>query len=195
MSEAKAEDRARVIALLIEPVRLAGVRRRKGLTVADHDVWLTRLCGLLGYMGAENLQTLADEVIKHAPGGTWPDEKLLMSWAHRMEKPPVTEDRIFGSWLASIEGPKAEAGGYLVELYLFLLKNRRVPGPIDDRDVRSEAVANARRVELTRDRIARDVASDEDRQWLQHYLADQQAARAIVEQGAQRRADKEGRAA
>jgi hypothetical protein len=195
MSEAKAEDRARVMALLIEPMRLAGVRRAKGLSVADHDAAMAQLCKRLGYLSDKSLESLAESLIDGATGGCWPSETLVMSYAHGLEEPPEVQRKIFSSWLASVEGPQAEAGGYLVELYRFLLRAKRPPFPIDKREIRAEALANARRVELTRDRIAREVASAEDREWLQRYLADQQAARAIVEQGAQKRADKEGQAA
>ena len=195
MREAKAEDRARVKALLIEPMRLAGVRRARGFSVADHEAAMVRLCDRLAYMTAANLETLAETLIDTAPGGIWPGEQVVMSFARGLEKPPPAGNKIFNSWLASVEGPQAEAGGYLVELYRFLLRAHRPPFGNDEREIRSEAQANARRVELVRDRIARGTAGIEDRQWLQRYLADQQAARAIVEQGAQRRADKEGQAA
>ena len=195
MSEAKAEDRARVMTLLIEPVRLAGVRRARGHSVADHDAAMTRLSDRLAYMTEDNLQTLAEVLIDNAPGGMWPGEQVVMGFAHSLQAAAPSESRIIGSWLASVEGPQAEAGGYLVELYRFLRRGGRPPLAMDVRQIKADAASNARRVELTRDRIAREVASAEDREWLQGYLADQQAARAIVEQGARKRADKEGQAA
>jgi hypothetical protein len=194
MSEAKAEDRARVMALLVEPMRLAGVRRLPKHTVADHENAMARLCQRLGYLSDKSLESLAESLIDGATSGCWPSEMLVMSYARRLEKPPVEESKIVSSWFSSIEGPKAEAGGYLVELYRFLLQAKRPPLFADDRKIYADARDNARMVERVRDRIARGAESAEDLEWLQRYLADQQAARAIVEQGAQKRADKEGQA-
>jgi hypothetical protein len=195
MSEAKAEERARVKALLVERVRLAGLRRPRGFSVADQEAVALRLCDRLGYMTADNLQTLAETLIDNAGDGLWPSERLVMTFAHALQVPPLTEHRIIGSWLASVEGPKAEAGGYLVELYRYLARAGRPPMPVDARQIRTEAAANARQVLLIRDRIGREVAGAEDRAWLERYLADQQAARAIVAAGAEKRAEDKGQAA
>ncbi|MGO4854906.1 hypothetical protein [Phaeovulum sp. W22_SRMD_FR3] len=195
MSEAKAEYRARVKALLVERLRLAGLRRPSRFSVADQDAVALRLGERLGYMTAENLKTLAETLINNSGDGIWPSERVVMIFAHSLQEPPLTEHRIIGSWLASVEGPKAEAGGYLVELYRYLARAGRPPMPVDARQIRTDAAANARQVMLIRDRIGRDAAGAEDRAWLEHYLADQQAARAIVAAGAEKRAEDKGQAA
>ncbi|ULB12766.1 hypothetical protein ORIO_23680 (plasmid) [Cereibacter azotoformans] len=192
MAMTKAEERARVKALVVDRLEQAGMVRRRGTAAAAHEAAMARLCEQLGYMGAENLMTLAEVLIDSAADGVWPSEVLIRQFARAIEEPPPAERRLVSSWLASVEGPKAEAGGHLVELYRWLLKHPRPPLAMDLREIRDQAQNNARRCELIRDRIDREAASREDRDWLELYLRDRAQARALVDAG---RGRKEGAAA
>ncbi|MGP3699205.1 hypothetical protein [Rhodobacter sp. NSM] len=194
MSGAKAEDRARVKALVVDRLDQAGMARKRGVPAAAHEATMGRICERLAYMSDDNLMTLAETLIDSAPDGVWPSEIVIQQFARSLQEPPPAERRIVSSWLASIEGPKAEAGGHLVELYRWLLKHPRPPLAMDLREIRDQAVENARRCELTRDRIDRETASPEDRVWLEQYLRDRDAARALVDAGRGRK-DEEGTAA
>ena len=71
----------------------------------------------------------------------------------------------------------AEAGGYLVELYLWLRRHGRPLTNWDRREIRDAAEENLRRVERLRER---DNLSAEDRQWLEARAQAERAAKAIV---------------
>ena len=193
MSDAKAEDRARVKALLVERLDQAGMARRRGVSAAAHEQWTARLCDQLAYMTDENLMTLAETLIDNAPGGVWPSEIVIRQFARALQEAPAVERRIISSWLASVEGPKAEAGGHLVELFRWLDRHGRPPLAMDMVTIRERAQANARRVEIVRDRIARGVAVQEDRDWLVHYLRDRDQAQALVDAGRARKDGNDGK--
>ena len=185
-----AQGRRAVRLLLVERAEAAGMVRRKGVSAEAHAALLDRLCDHLSYMTPENLRTLAELVIEAGNGPArswWPAEVTVRGLAHGLQARPITQHRIVTSWLASVEGPVAEAGGWLVELYRFLLRHRRPPMTMDQRQMREEAAENNRRMGLVQDRIERNAATDEDRGWLERYLRDQALAREIVDRGRQGR--------
>lgn len=195
MSGAKAEDRARVKALVVERLDQAGMLRKRGVSAAAHEAAMNGLCEHLAYMSDDNLMTLAESLIESAADGVWPAEVVIRQFARALQEPPAAERRLVSSWLASIEGPKAEAGGYLVELYRWLMQHTRPPLPMDMREIRDRATSNARRVEIVRDRIEREAAGPDDRGWLEQYLRDREQARALVDAGRGKKEGKEGEAA
>lgn len=185
--------KAAVRDLLVGRVNAAGLVRRKGMSAEAHDAVLGRLCEHLAYMTPENLRTLAELVIEAGDGPArtwWPAEVTVRGLASALQQRPITQHRIVTSWLASVEGPVAEAGGWLVELYRFLCRHRRPPMAMDQRQLREEAAENNRRMGIVQDRIERGAAQDADRAWLAKYLEDGREARAIVDAGRAARADK-----
>lgn len=190
--ETAKEGRDRVRGLLLARLDEAGLVRPKGVTAAAHDELLARLVDHLAYMSGANLQTLADVVMEAAQGpsrNVWPAEATVRNFAHALQAPPLRQRRIITSWLASREGPKADAEGCLVELFQFLRANpiERPPLAMDQRLIREAAGQNARLRGMIRERIERGAASDEDRAWLARYVADEQTARAIVADGEAKR--------
>lgn len=179
--------KAQVQTLLIDRLDAAGLQRPKGLSVQKHEAAKGWLAEHLAYMSADNLMTLAESVLDSARGRVWPTEAVIREFARALQPPPPTVKRLIGSWLASVEGPKAEAGGYLVELYRYLLTSPHPPLPMDQRTIMERASANSRRCEIVRDRIARDVAQQEDRDWLAAYERDRQIARDILDGGRAKR--------
>jgi hypothetical protein len=155
---------------------------------------LDRLVDHLAYMSAENLATLAEVLMSAAQGplrNVWPAEVTVRNLAHNLQAPPLRQRRIVTSWLASVEGPRALAGGYLVDLYRWLRDARveRPPLVMDMRVIREEAVQNMRWSGLVRDRIDRLVASPEDLAWIAEWRRDDQIARQIVAEGQRRRTE------
>lgn len=198
---AVAEGKAAVRLYLMQRLDEAGLVRMKGVTADVHARMLDRLTDKLAYLGAANLMVLAECVIDyaaHAPGagrGAWPAEVLIIGWAHGMQAPAPQNSPIVASWLRSIEGPVADAGGYLVELYRHLIRH---PVPVMSftlTKIKEEARDNQRRQALIRDRMARKVDGQEDRQWLEAYLSDERTARALVDLGKAGRLAAKGEAA
>lgn len=183
--EDRKAGRDRVRDLLVERVQSAGVRPARGRTQADHDALMKRLVERLAYMDADNLMTLAEAIIEQAGAAAHcPSEVAVLEWAEGLQARPFAEKRIVRSWLASREGPQAEAAGYLVELYRWLRQHGRPLMRWDMRQVRADAEENLRRAERLR---GRDDLAPEDRHWLEARLRDERAARAIVRDGADRR--------
>ncbi|SDW77803.1 hypothetical protein [Roseicitreum antarcticum] len=173
----------------------AGLSRPKGMTADQLAAMQGRLVGALAYMDPENLMTLAEGVMDMAAGplrNQWPSEVIVRNAAHALQRPPFEQPRIVSSWLASVEGPQAEAGGWLVPLYRFLRRAGRPPMPYDMRLMREEAGHDSRQLTLIRERVAAGSASDEDRAWLVAWQRDEAEARRIVRDGATRRATGDG---
>jgi hypothetical protein len=113
---------------------------------------------------------------------------LIIGWAEALQPRPWAMKRIVSSWLASVRGPEAEAGGWLVQLYRFLRDKPRAPLPGDILALQRQSADDSRSVALIRDRMARGVQRPDDQQWLAAYLADEAQARAFVDQGRAKRA-------
>ena len=182
--------RRAVRSCLVDVLDAAGLRRIKGVSVLAHDAMVARLVDRLAYMTAANLTTLAETCLDNAGGAKhdeWPSEVILRSWAQGLQARPFAEHRIVSSWLASVEGPVAEAGGWLVELYRHLRRRPRPPSSYELQRIRDDARDNHHRVTRIRERMAVDRATVEDQAWLEAYLADTRQARAIVDSGKQGR--------
>ena len=184
--EDQATGKAAVRKHLIERLAQGGLVRGKGVSERLHAEMCERLVDHLAYMGADNLATLAEVAMDHGSGpahSIWPAEVTIRAWAAAIQRPPLAEARIVSSWLASVEGPVAEAGGYLVELYQFLARHRRPPLAVDARQIREAAAEAQRGHGLIRHRIERGHGTAEDSATLERYAADLRAAQAVVDAG------------
>ena len=184
------KGREKVRALLIDPLQEEGMRRPARETVAQHNKNLTKLAGWLSYMTPENLIEMRRVVRDNAEGkrlDAWPSIVSVRNLAHRMQRPPLDEKHISYTWLASVEGPPARAGGYLVELYEWL-KVHGKPPHLGLPKIRDEAYDNRRKRELTEERIGRGTALEEDRVWLEWYLRQLNHCEEIVRRGEEKRA-------
>jgi len=180
--------RAVVRRCFVDVVVAQGLQRPRGMSAGVFEQGLSHLIGQLDHMGAENLATLADAVIgaaaKSGPDmGRWPAFVLVQSWANGIQRRPFRMHRIVTSWLASIEGPIAEAGGYLTELFQWLRRYQRPPTQFDLGQIKAQATENNRRRALIEDRIMRGVVQPDDQEWHSAYLADAAQARDFVDQG------------
>jgi hypothetical protein len=198
-ADAVAQDwpsgRAKVRALLIEPLVQAGLQRPKGKdhNVDTHAAFLDRLQDRLSYLDADLLVTLQEVVLTHAEGparNLWPALATIINNAHRLRQPPDDERHIMTTWLRSIEGPRALEGGYLVELHSFLRKHGRPPSDFDMKAIRLGAAENQRRVTRVAELIAagRGDSRADDLAWLDAYRQRQAYCEALVRDGAVARA-------
>lgn len=194
-SDGEATGKAGVRQYLLARMDEAGMIRPKGVSEAAHAAMFDRLAAALSHMTPENLQTLADLVLDHGQGparNVCPSEVVIRGMGLALQKRPPEQHRIITSWLRSVQGPEAEAGGYLVELYQFLCRRCVPPGDFDMIKIREEADLNNRRRTQVADWIRRGVAGQDKRDWLEGYLALERAAQALVDAG---RAGRAGRAA
>jgi hypothetical protein len=191
--------------LLIEPLNVAGLKReyrpgkrgkdKRDCEVAEqmHAAAMELLMRDLDHMNSDNLLTLCDSVLRQAtlPGpaqGHWPAAVMIIAWGHGLQARPFRLHRIVTSWLASREGPIAEAAGYEVQLLRFLRRHQRPPTQYDLTECKALAREDNRQMCLIADRIERGVVQDADREWHAAYLADQQLARSMVDRGIDARA-------
>lgn len=185
-AETQAQGRERVASLLIGRCNEAGLVRPRSRTVADHEAFQKRLVNRLAYMSQSNLETLAEVVIDNALGARhdiWPTETMINGFANALQKRPPQQCRIVTSWLASVEGPPAVAGGYEVELFWFLCDHPRPPLAYDLRQIKAEAAENARMIERISAAIERGTASSSDRATLEGYLKARRHVRQLVGDG------------
>lgn len=185
--------RARVRALLIQPLDAAGLVRSPRIKAADHEAMLDRLQDRLGYLPDGLLSALCEAVLRIAEGPLqhhWPAYATIWNTACRLMPPPDDESHIMTSWLASIEGPVARAGGYLVELHAFLRRFGRPPGSFEMSKIRTDAQDNQRRRLRVEEWITKGHAKTEDRDWLDWYLRRLAECEALVAGGEAKRAAK-----
>lgn len=169
----------------------AGVVRPKGLTVDQYNALRDRMADRLSYMAAPNLTTLAQLMIDAAQG-PWrnrcPEEVVIWNQAKALQQPPLREHPIYTSWVRSIEGPPALAGGYLVELAQFVAKTFRAPFEYELASIKEAADANARRLHLTEGRAERGTAPRDDLQWAAWYVRERDRLSQVVADGMAHRA-------
>jgi hypothetical protein len=194
-TDAPLTGKAKVRALLIAPLEAAGLQRPKGKghDVATHDAMLDRLQDRLAYLDPALLAVLVDVVIGLADGparNIWPAFATILNNAHRLQRPPDTDLPIVTSWLVSVEGPRAEAGGYLVELHSFLRKHGRPPSAFDMAEIRERAAENVRRRVRVAEWIDAGLTAGraEDVDWLRAYDERLAYCRDLVRQGVAKRA-------
>jgi hypothetical protein len=188
-AESTPEGKAAVKALLLDRLEGAGFGKPKKMGAEAFEGQKKFLAERLAYMSPDNLLVLAESLISDAASNDWPSEIIIMQRAKVIQSPPPATTRAM-SWLVSVEGPKAVAGGYLVDLYRFIKGKLRPPGsPYEMGQLRERSVENARRCQIIRERIRAGGCGDDDRAWLQTWLADEQAALDLVDEGNRKRVE------
>ena len=172
-------------ALLIERLDEAGMKPAKGQSQSALEAAQKHLVERLAYMAPDSLRMLAglimDEAIKPGPAQfRWPSEMVIRAIAQSIQPAPPRE-KIYTSWLGSIEGPRAEEGGYLVTLYRWLVKHDRVVLPGDlTLTILPQAEEDRARERRFRKYAADDNASAEELRWLAAWDADLATARGVI---------------
>ena len=185
--------KAAVRAILIDRLDAAGMVRPKNRTVEQHRDWTQRIVDRLAYMAPENLHVLADALLAKGEGPLrreWPAEATVIAFAEGLQARPWQEAAIVSSWFRSIEGPRALAGGFEVELLGWLRRCPRPPLAFEVAKLREAAADNRRREERVRERIAGQVESEDDRRWLEARLRDRAHARQLIDAGERGRQEK-----
>lgn len=190
MEERTETGRQRVRRLLWDRLAEAGVKPPRGMTGAAFQAAQAKMTDVFDHMAAESLVALADAAIEEAgrARGHCPREVVLRGWASGLDPRPVERRPIVQSWLRSVEGPQAEAGGYLPELFNWLAQHGRPPRPYDLREIREAATENRRAAQLIVERMERGTVSEEDRAWLEHHRRVAAEAARLVHDGRAKRA-------
>jgi len=168
----------------VERLARAGLERPRGMTEADLDQMMRRLVRSLSYLSAPSVEVLADQVLEAASGpkrSHWPSELIIRQMAQALEPRPLEDRPIVASWLGSVEGPRAIAGGYLVELLRWLRSHPRPIMPHDLRCIHEQASDNRRRRQIINERRRAGDDRAEDRSWMLEYAEDERQALGIIE--------------
>lgn len=184
------QGRDRVREVVVTRLREAGAQRPKAMTVSDCDALYRRLVEDLAYMSAENLEVLVDLLIEEIAKDSkqrLPSEIAIRHLARSLQPKPPTQAKIVTSWLRSIEGPKALAGGYAVELYRWLAKYGRPPMAHDSRKIREAARDNARQRIVVAENERAGRAAPDELAWAEAYARDLQLVEQLVAEGQQKR--------
>ena len=180
--EHKETKRDRVRRILITPLVQAGMRRQTKMKAPDCEAMLVRLADKLAHMSDANLRGLVALFTRHARGperNQWPDEVSMVSWALAIQPPPPRANPYVVSVLQSEAGRRAEAGGYLTELYIHATRFGPPYKASSVALVLKEAEKNRRELEQVRAAVARGTATQERRQWLEWYDRHARQAQAI----------------
>jgi hypothetical protein len=187
--------RARVRRVLVAPLVGDGLERQPKVSVTEHAAFLEKLVDRLSYLDEAALRVVAECTLRLADGprhNRWPSFATIWGVAQRVCRQPEPDEarHIMTTWLRSIEGPIAQAGGYLVELHGWLRKHGIPPRDYDMRQIRAGADENARTLARLQARIDRGEAAPSDVDWVTGYLRSRAYCEALVAGGAAVRAEK-----
>jgi hypothetical protein len=192
MSDVPLMGRARVRALLIDPLESGGMVRSARVTVDDHKTFLTKIADEFGYMSDLGLKGLAAYLIRLAgEKQVWPKLNAIRSQAWAMEPAPAKFNDYAMSVLVSRLGEEALRGGWHAELLLDMRKMKPVPhGDYIKGQLAARAQENQSKLKVIDDRAARGVSRDGDASWRAAYTRGQDQAKRIVQTGIDKRAAK-----
>ncbi len=180
--------RARVRRVLIDPLEAGGMVRKRGVSVADHEKAMEKLADKLSYMTEDGLKGLAMYLIRMAgERNVWPQLNIVLRCAWSMEPPPPRDNDFLMSLMRSRAGEAALSGGYAAELFTEARRLGPPPSKYMRLTLQEKARASRDRKRLIEDRIRRDVATREDREWLERYLRVSAEAEALIREGIEKR--------
>lgn len=174
--------RAKVRRLLFEPL---GFRFRREVDEAGRRHFLDGLADELGYMAEDRLKALAEMLRSHGQGSDrniWPDRATFIGFAEVVQPRPLEELPALLSWFGSVEGPRAQAAGELVETWDYIRRRKAPPFTDQARKLVSEAAREAnRRLVIIAERRAAGLGIAADHlEWERWYLARRADCEAIV---------------
>jgi hypothetical protein len=184
MSEPETK-RDRVRRLLIQPLTEKGFKKPGNVKADGHRVVLDKLADDLAYMSDHSLHVLHDMLKSKGQGrdhDVWPARATVLFLAEHIQPRPVEELPGLLRWFKSVEGPKAAREGTLVETWAYFRKYKRPPIHAQ-RQILEEAQSNRRKLELSRDRMRRNVARPEDVEFVERYQKRLAYCQKIVEEG------------
>lgn len=180
---AQESGRGRVRERLLNPLIRAGMKKSPRLDTEAYADMLTRLADKLSHLSDEELAGIAVWITRFAKGkerNIWPDEVSIVAQAYFMRPPPPRKNDFVISVLRSEAGRRALSLGYLVELYMALLKF----GPPFTKYSLDRLARKAAENQRERARVKRMIdtgrAPEERMQWLDWYEGHERAAREIM---------------
>jgi hypothetical protein len=163
--------RARVRALLIDPLEGLGFRRKGGSTVAEHQAAMDSLSDNLAYLSDGGLQALCEMLRTKGEGAArnvWPASATVYALAELIERRPIEELPGCLRWFRSVEGPRAMAAGTLVETWSYFHRMKRPPVHMG-RELAQRAADNRRKLQIIDERSVAGVATAEEAEWARGY--------------------------
>jgi hypothetical protein len=170
--EAKAESkRDRVRRLFTSRLDDLGFRRHGNVKVADHGLNMVKLIDALTYMSDHSMNVLYDMLKSKGQGrdrDIWPSRATILGYAELVEPRAIEELPSLIRWFRSVEGPKAQRDGTLVETWMYF-QTHKVPPVRARRQIVDNAKKNAHKLELYRERVQRDKATPDEQHWIERY--------------------------
>lgn len=198
-AEANLPGRTRVRDLFIARLEGDGLIRPKGVTVADHELFLAKLIDRLSYLPGPDLTVLAECVLVRAQGkqrNEWPSFVTIWNVAQTIFRQPEPDEarHIMTTWLRSRGGPVARDGGYLVELWRYLRAFGAPPSTMALDKIRAEAEENRRTRDHLRRKADAGTALPSDLDWLERHARAEAYCLSLVEGGIEARAARDAAA-
>jgi len=173
--------RALVRERLIAP--LMALPRPRKTSAERHQKDMDTLAEKLAYLGAQQLDGLAELALRTSRGKCCPEAGLIRAWAYAMEPPPPRSSDYAMSLMRSVMGRAAMDGGYAVEL----LRHARRAGPPPQayllHKIREEADLNRRRRAGIREAEAAGRAAPDDLRWLKAWWDDHGLCQSLLKLG------------
>lgn len=167
--------RGRVRRLFVEPMQELGFKRPPKLDEEAFDKKLTRMVDYLTYLSDDGLRLLFDFMKVKGQGRDrmqWPPRAMIYAYAELIEPCPIEKIPSMLSWFRSSAGQRAAEADTLVETFEFIRQHKKPPTMDGMQKMIARAAEERRRgIAMARDRIVREVASDDDRQYVAWYEA------------------------
>ncbi|WP_146592217.1 hypothetical protein [Puniceibacterium confluentis] len=154
MTDRTETNRGRVRRLLIDPMNELGYQRPAGVKADPWSAELDKLCDDLAYMGDHDLVVLFQMIRTKGQGRLrkeWLRRGAMLTFAQIVQPQPVEELRNLVSWFRSIEGPRAERQGVLVQEFEFFARHHRPPLNDGERRVIATRAASDARLRQLRE--------------------------------------------
>ncbi len=167
--------RGRVRRLFVEPMQDMGFKRPPKMDEETFQKKLTRMTDYLTYMSDSGLRLLFDYMKVKGQGrdrSQWPSRASVYAYAELIEPCPIEKIPSMLSWFRSSAGLRAAEEDKLVETLEFIKKYKKPPTMDSMQKMIDRAAEDRRRMmAMSRDRIDRGVASDDDRKYVAWYEA------------------------
>lgn len=184
-SDPPLSGRARVRAVLLDPIDAAGAKRHGRATLAEHHAMKERLADTFAHMPDTALEGLRDLIFRHLGGKDglqWPPEAWLRKSALRLCPKPPRANPYVKTLMASAMGQRAIENGYGAELLSLAIKLGPPPSKYDLAKLARQA-QDARREAERIQRLSQDGrALPDDLDWLDSYQRAQILARELSQE-------------
>lgn len=156
-------QRGRVRRLLLDPL---GFRFKRGTDAATAQARLDQIADDVAYLTDDQLQVLEGMLRTKGQGADrafWPEAATFRGFAEIIHPRSIEDVPALRRWFASVEGPKAQAEGTLVETAAYF-EHYKVPTakPGARKAIADRAAQNQRRLTIVAERRAAGLVNDPD---------------------------------